>query len=85
MLHYTFALRNLFVFFKVHQEQTPGNQVLGDDSTKRSFKKPSLLTRLFGNGDHVVEKDGSHDPRRCKECVELDLVLQRLPESRIHK
>lgn len=82
MFHYTFALRNLFVFFKTHQEQTPQSEVSGEESRRGHSRKSSLLTRLFGNGDHLVEKDGSHDPRQCKECVELDLVIQRLPENR---
>jgi serine/threonine protein kinase len=76
-MFHTFDLRSLLFFFKVHQEA-----IILDDPSKSPLDKPGLFMRLFGSGDHVFGKDGVHDPSQCGECIELDLVLQRLPEDR---
>ena len=60
----------------------PKKAVLRLQSSKEPFKRNESFARLLGNKEHVIQRDGSHDPRTCKECVELDLLLQRLPETR---
>src|SRR5215475_9600628 len=78
MLNNSFTLHNLFLFFRIHHEPVSRNGPV----VKSPSKKSNPLTRLFGFGHHAFNGNTEHDPCQCNECVELDLVLQKLPESR---
>lgn len=56
-----------------------------DEEVSKRPHKTGFFARLFGARgatEHCLQRNGKHNPRVCPECVEIDLVLQRLPETR---